>query len=196
MVTKKTTTRSSTTSAAKKPSRAKAARPAVEAPARPAPESAGSALATQVAALPAGPQATHALHLGSGFSLLLEYVPSGVMTVARVPAGAVLEVAYWKELQSPSRQPTRVQLHTRVDGANETSLELARLDAHGRLVRQPGVLQLSATAKLLEYWFEIDTASGDTLWDSNWGHNHWLELGSSAEATVAQAEERQRASAN
>ncbi len=196
MATKKTTTRSSTTSATKKPSRAKADKPVVESAAQSATELAASAGTAQVPALAAGPRATHALHLGSGFSLLLEYVASGAVTVARVPAGAVLEVAYWKELQSPTRQPTRVQLHTRVDGANETTLELARLDAHGRLVRQPGVLQLSPTAKLLEYWFEIDTASGDTLWDSNWGHNHWLELGASAEATVAEAEERQRASAN
>lgn len=123
----------------------------------------------------------YVLQLGSGFSLLTRRVGGGAVTASRVPAGAVLEVSYWKEPSHPAQPTARLSsilLHARLDGVALPTLTLASLDAHGRLVRTAGRVELPESAKLLEYWFELDTDAGEKLWDSNWGHNHWLELAS------------------
>jgi hypothetical protein len=121
----------------------------------------------------------YALQLGSGFSLLTRQVPGGAVTADRVPAGAVLEVTYWKQPSHPAQPQARLSsivMHARLDGVTLPSLQLARLDGEGRLVRSTGRVELPESAKLLEYWFELDTDAGEKLWDSNWGHNHWVEL--------------------
>lgn len=130
------------------------------------------------------------LHLGQGFSLLTQKVPGGVTTAARVPAGATLEIAYWKEV---TPQPTRVTMHVRLDGEAVPALVVAERDAQGRLLRLSPTLTLPATAKLLEYWFELETDGGHRLWDSNWGNNHWLELGSSMAPPQGEAAARAEA---
>lgn len=119
------------------------------------------------------------LHLGTGFSLLTKRVTGGAVTVERVPAGAALEVSYWKSpalKATPEAKVTRITLHGRVDGVALPSLVVASRDGGDELVRLSPVLALPAEGKLLEFWFELETDVGETLWDSNWGHNHWLEL--------------------
>jgi hypothetical protein len=121
----------------------------------------------------------YSLALGSGFSLLTRRVAGGAVTADRVPAGAVLEVTYWKQPSHPTQPQARLSaivMHARLDGVALPSLSLARLDGEGQLVRSAARVELPESAKLLEYWFELDTELGEKLWDSNWGHNHWLEL--------------------
>jgi hypothetical protein len=121
----------------------------------------------------------YSLQLGTGFSLLTRLVPGGAVTASRVPAGAVLEVSYWKEPTHPAQPTARLSnivLHARLDGVELPSVTLATLDLDGRLVRTAGRIELPESAKLLEYWFELDTEAGEKLWDSNWGNNHWVEL--------------------
>lgn len=175
MTTRKTTPRTTTT---KKPTARKAATAATDtletlaaAPAK------TPARATKKSATPH--KGTYCLHLGQGFSLLTQKVPGGLTTAARVPAGAALELSYWKEPshpQHPEAKLTRITMHARVDGAALPSLVVAQRDDEGRLLRLSPTLELPATSKLLEYWFELETDAEQTLWDSNWGNNHWLEL--------------------
>lgn len=189
MTTKKTTTRATTT---KKPTTRKA--PAATEPTMAAELTKAPARAPKKAAAPASD--TYCLHLGQGFSLVTQKVPGGVTTAARVPAGATLEIAYWKEPshpQHPEAKLTRVTMHLRVDGAALPSLVVAQRDAEGRLLRLSPALELPATAKLLEYWFELETDAEQKLWDSNWGNNHWLELASTLTPETAAAPARAEA---
>lgn len=116
------------------------------------------------------------LQVGNGFSLLTERVGDGAMVVGRVPAGTTLEVSYWKEPANLGAALTGITLHARLDGETLPSSVIANRDTTGRLVRAAARLELAENAKHLEYWFELKTDAGESLWDSNWGNNHWLEL--------------------
>lgn len=160
MTTKKTTTKTTT---AKRPAKKKAEQTvAVETPRR-------------------AVEATdnlYSLHLGTGFTLLTQKLSGGQVTASRIPAGATLAVSYWKDPTHPQyadAKVTRITMHARLDGETLPSLIVAQ-QSEGPLLRLAPRLVLPETAKLLEYWFELETDAGHTLWDSNWGNNHWLEL--------------------
>ncbi len=160
-----------------------------DAPARPATKRAAKPHGSPSAA-PAPARDVYALHVGSGFHLLTRLVPGGAVTAGQVPPGALLELSYWKEPSHPAQPAARLSsilLHGRVDGVALPTATLARLDAEGRLVRTAARVELPESARLLEYWFELDTEGGEKLWDSNWGHNHWLEL-APAGAPLAEAQ--------
>lgn len=132
----------------------------------------------------------YALNLGTGFSLLTQKVNGGQVTATRIPAGATLEVSYWKDPAHPQHADaklTRITMHARLDGATLPSLVVALRTGSGPLLRLAPALNLPETAKLLEYWFELETDAGHTLWDSNWGNNHWLELTNPMAAVEADA---------
>lgn len=172
MTTKKTTSTRATT--AKKPAPKKKPTAQASAPAR----------------------GVFSLHLGQGFQLLTEQVAGGVTTAARVPAGAMLQVSYWKEPshpQHPNAKLTRITMHARLDGETLPSLVVAQRDEADRLLRLAPALVLPEAARLLEYWFELETDANETLWDSNWGNNHWLEL--TGTATAPETSESARAQA-
>lgn len=121
----------------------------------------------------------YALNLGTGFTLLTQKLAGGQVTATRIPAGATLEVSYWKDPTHPQHAEaklTRITMHARLDGETLPSLVVAQRSENGPLLRLAPALNLPETAKLLEYWFELETDAGHTLWDSNWGNNHWLEL--------------------
>ncbi|MER2560171.1 MAG: hypothetical protein ABTQ32_05590 [Myxococcaceae bacterium] len=135
----------------------------------------------------------YALNLGTGFTLLTQKLAGGQVTATRIPAGATLEVSYWKDPTHPQHAEaklTRITMHARLDGETLPSLVVAQRSENGPLLRLAPALNLPETAKLLEYWFELETDAGHTLWDSNWGNNHWLELTNSmaqAETSAAQS---------
>ncbi len=121
----------------------------------------------------------YSLQIGTGFSLLTQLVPGGAVSVTRVPAGADLAVSYWKEpthRAHPEAKLTRITMHVRLDGVLLTPLVVAQRDDSERLVRLSPMMTVPANGKLFEYWFELETDKNETLWDSNWGNNHWLEL--------------------
>ena len=125
------------------------------------------------------PENLYALNLGTGFTLLTQKLEGGQVTATRIPAGATLEVSYWKDPTHPQHADaklTRITMHARLDGETLPSLVVALRSENGPLLRLAPALKLPETSKLLEYWFELETDAGHTLWDSNWGNNHWLEL--------------------
>ncbi len=142
---------------------------------------------------------SYSLQIGAGFSLLTQLVPGGAVAVTRVPAGADLAVSYWKEpthRAHPEAKLTRITMHVRLDGVLLSPLVVAQRDDSDRLVRLSPMMTVPAGGKLFEYWFELETDANETLWDSNWGNNHWLELvdlsaatanGQSAESSGAEA---------
>lgn len=165
MTTKKT---SKTTTTAKRPATKKKTEsaPAVE-------------TAKSVTAAARTIENLYALNLGTGFTLLTQKLADGQVTATRIPAGATLEVSYWKDPTHPQHAEaklTRITMHARLDGETLPSLVVAQRSENGPLLRLAPALNLPETAKLLEYWFELETDAGHTLWDSNWGNNHWLEL--------------------
>lgn len=160
MTTKKTTKATTT-----------AKRPATKKKAESAPVATASKAKT--------PENLYALNLGTGFTLLTQKLNGGQVTATRIPAGATLEVSYWKDPTHPQHADaklTRITMHARLDGETLPSLVVALRSENGPLLRLAPALNLPETAKLLEYWFELETDAGHTLWDSNWGNNHWLEL--------------------
>lgn len=153
----------STTAEAKKPAATTAA------PSRATATSSGSAYGLQV---------------GNTFTLLTAQVEGGALTAQEpLEAGTRLEVSYWKEPQQLSLTDTQfiaVKLHARLDGVEREALALGHTDAAGRFVRTPARVEVPAKAQQLEYWFEISTSSGQTLWDSNWGNNYRLSFAAPA----------------
>jgi hypothetical protein len=104
----------------------------------------------------------------------------GGAVVVHAPVGAesTLKVAYWKEPQHLERHGVTfvsVKLHARIDGGQELIQEVGRETA-GRFIRTPAAIELGADAKHLEYWFEVLTSAGETLWDSTWANNYWLAV--------------------
>lgn len=96
-------------------------------------------------------------------------------------AGAPLIVTYFTDtaaLGRPDLELSQVRLHWRVGGADmPTVLVAKRVPATGVVERLPTTLLVPATATgELEYWFELETASGETLWDSNFGGNFKLTV--------------------
>lgn len=141
-------------------------------------------------------RAEYTLQLGQGFQLLTRSASGGQVMASRVPAGARLTVSYWKSPTHPAHPEatvTRIVLHARIDGVAREPLEVARTDDAGQLLRLAPAFDLPSTAKLLEYWFELETSAGEPLWDSNWGNNHWLELTPALALPAAPAERRAEA---
>ncbi len=139
------------------------------------------------------PPREFSLQMGNGFGLLTERIGDGAMVATRVPAGATLEIGYWKEPTNLGSPITTITLHARIDGELLPSAVIANRDSTGRLLRAPARLELPKNAKHLEYWFELKTEAGEPAWDSNWGNNHWLEL--TAEVLPLDAEQAPRAEA-
>lgn len=133
------------------------------------------------------------LQMGNGFGLLTERIGDGAMVATRVPAGAIVEISYWKEPSNLGSPISTITLHARIDGESVPSAIVANRDTTGRLLRAPARLELPKSAKHLEYWFELKTEVGEPAWDSNWGNNHWLEL--SSEVLPVDAEQAPRAEA-
>lgn len=81
-------------------------------------------------------------------------------------------------LARPDVQLKAVTLHTRIGELELTPVLVSDDRLHeGELVRLPTRVELpvGATGEL-EYWFEVETASGETLWHSNYGRNFRLPL--------------------
>jgi hypothetical protein len=160
-MTAKKTTRSTTATASKRPSKKKS-EPKAQTP----------AAETTIHDI-------YSLQIGTGFSLLTQLVPGGAVAVTRVPAGASLAVSYWKEpthRAHPAAKVTRITMHVRLDGLLLPSLVVAQRDDADRLVRLSPMITVPIESKLFEYWFQLETDTNETLWDSNWGNNHWLQL--------------------
>jgi hypothetical protein len=69
-----------------------------------------------------------------------------------------------------------VKLHYRIDGGKvktKTIVDGSRDLQSGQLNRIPARIAVPAGArKEIEYWFELKTTSGETLWDSDFGKNY------------------------
>lgn len=182
MTAKKTTKSTTTTAAAKRPAKKKT-------------EATMKAKTQTVATVS---NDIYSLQIGTGFSLLTQLVPGGAVAVTRVPAGADLAVSYWKEpthRAHPEAKLTRITMHVRLDGVLLSPLVVAQRDDSDRLVRLSPMMTVPAGGKLFEYWFELETDANETLWDSNWGNNHWLELVDLSAAATAATTESNRAEA-
>ncbi len=149
-------------------------------PAKPAASMAGASTAPAkapraraVKAKPSTSRNLFSLQLVAGASVLTEAVDGGVVTTPKLKPGCTVEVSYLKDLAQPL---SSARLHARLDGVPLASKPLGYTDADGRFVRTPVALALAPEAQKLEYWFELTTVDGQTLWDSNWGRNHWLEV--------------------
>jgi hypothetical protein len=86
-------------------------------------------------------------------------------------------------LGRPDVQLKAVTMHARIGELELPPVLLSEERTHeGELVRLPTRLELPTdVAGELEYWFEVETTSGETLWHSNFGWNFRLPLGSSDE---------------
>lgn len=146
--------------------------------------------AAKKAASKPAPRPAFSLQVGHSFSLLTQKVAGGVVTAQPpVAAGGTLEVWYWKEPQQlarPDSQFTSVKLHSRIDGEDQPVLELGHAGDAGQFIRTGATLDLPASARHLEYWFELTTSSNETLWDSNWGKNYWLDASSASGALAVE----------
>lgn len=145
-------------------------------PKKPAAKTAAPRRAPGAIAASSGP--TYQLQVGNTFMLLTAQVEGGAVTAQEpLESGTWLEVSYWKEPQQlslPDAQFVAVKLHARLDGVELGGLALGHTDSAGRFVRTAARVEVPASAQQLEYWFEIATSSGQTLWDSNWGNNYRL----------------------
>lgn len=156
------------------------AEPAKAAPAKPEPSLPAAAKAPRaksVKAKPAGNRSVFALQLVTGATVLTEAVGEGLVVAPKLKPGCTVAISYLKDVERPLAAAT---LHARIDGVALASKVLGHTDADGRFVRTPVALDLAPGARKLEYWFELQTADGQTLWDSNWGRNHWLEVEAAA----------------
>lgn len=129
--------------------------------------------AKTVKAKPASNRSVFSLQLVTGATVLTEAVAGGLVVAPKLKPGCTVAISYLKDVERPLSAAT---LHARVDGVVVASKALGHTDAEGRFVRTPVALELAPGAQKLEYWFELQTADGQTLWDSNWGRNHWLEV--------------------
>jgi hypothetical protein len=178
--------KTSTRAVQSEPKKAKA--PAKKAAAKP------RTAARKVSAALSSPQPTHgtAQHLlvargGHVISLVLDGGPGVVPWTGPLDARLPLFVTWLMDapgLARPDVQLSAVTLHARVGGVDLPTVLMSDDERHqGELVRLPTRLELPADASgELEYWFEVLTTSGETLWHSNYGRNFRLPLASGAEA--------------
>ncbi|MEW6433133.1 MAG: hypothetical protein AB1730_16640 [Myxococcota bacterium] len=89
-------------------------------------------------------------------------------------------------LARPDVQLKAVTMHARLGDVALTPVLVSGDQSHeGELVRLPTRVELPADAAgELEYWFEVETTSGETLWHSNYGRNFRLPLASGREAVA------------
>lgn len=158
------------------------------------PRAASTAVDTTVSAALASPQPTHGTtqHLlvvrgGHVVSLVLDGGPGLVPWTGPLDARLPLFVTWLMDapgLARPDVQLQSVTLHARVGGVDLPTVLMSDDERHqGELVRLPTRLELPADAAgELEYWFEVVTTSGETLWHSNFGRNFRLPLASGAAA--------------
>lgn len=118
---------------------------------------------------------------GTTVSLVLDGGPGLVPWSGALDARLPLFVTWLMDapgLARPDVQLKAVTLHARI-GELELAPVLVSDDRlhEGELVRLPTRVELPAGATgELEYWFEVETSSGETLWHSNYGRNFRLTL--------------------
>lgn len=129
--------------------------------------------AKTVKAKPTSARSIFSLQHVPGATVLVENVGSGLVVAPKLKPGCTVAISYLKDVERPL---SAALLHARIDGAPVPTKELGHTDPEGRFVRTPAALELAPTAQKIEYWIELKTTDGQTLWDSNWGRNHWLEV--------------------
>lgn len=110
-------------------------------------------------------------------------IPAG----RQLRAGTPLIVTYFTDaaaLNRPDLELQQVTMHWRVGGEDQPNVLVAkRAGRVGVLERLPTTLLVPAGATgELEYWFELQSVSGETLWDSNYGDNFRLSLAAPVKA--------------
>jgi hypothetical protein len=148
-----------------------------EAPKADAPKAARAPRARAVKAKPTAARNVFSLQHVPGAAVLTELVEGGLVTAPKLKPGCMVQVAYLKDIERPLAGAT---LHARVDGVPLEPKSLGHVDGAGRFVRTAAAVEVAPGAQKLEYWFELKTADGQTLWDSNWGRNHWLDVDAAA----------------
>lgn len=144
-----------------------------EAPKTDAPKAPKAPRARAVKAKPATTRDVFSLQHVPGAAVLTELVDGGVVTAPKLKPGCTVQVAYLKDVEHPL---AGAFLHARLDGVVLEPKPLGHLDGAGRFVRTTAAVDVVPGAHKLEYWFELKTADGKTLWDSNWGKNHWVDV--------------------
>lgn len=118
---------------------------------------------------------------GTMVSLLLDGGPGLVPWSGALDTRLPLFVTWLMDapaLARPDVQLKAVTLHSRIGELTLAPVLVSDDRLHeGELVRLPTRVELpvGATGEL-EYWFEVETATGETLWHSNYGRNFRLPL--------------------
>ncbi|MEW5738755.1 MAG: hypothetical protein AB1938_07500 [Myxococcota bacterium] len=171
----------------------KAARPASVAkshPARPAPGELDAAISSALATTsPAHGTSQHLLVARGGhvLSLVVDGGPGVIPWTGAVDPRLPLFVTWLMDapaLARPDVQLESVTLHARVGGVELPPVVVSDEERYGdELVRLPTRLELPLEATGdLEYWFEVLTTAGETLWHSNFGRNFRLPLAQASSA--------------
>ncbi|GMU60492.1 MAG: hypothetical protein AMXMBFR34_22550 [Myxococcaceae bacterium] len=162
------------------------------APARPAPGELDAAISSALS--PAQPPHGTSQHLvvargGHLVCLVVDGGPGVVPWTGGLDARLPLFLTWLMDapgLARPDVQLEAVTLHARVGGVELTPVQLSDDERfQGELVRLPTRVELPAgAAGDFEYWFEVRTTSGETLWHSNFGRNFRLPFASSQSASL------------
>lgn len=112
---------------------------------------------------------SYSLYVGNTFGRLSLMLDGAA--IPGVEAGKPIVVSYSREPEDMGRPDVKfrsVKMHYRVDGQQMPPVEVAGPRGH-----VPTTIEVPPAAKgELEYWFEIDTESGEKLWDSDFGKNY------------------------
>ena len=133
---------------------------------------------------PARAAASYSLTFADGAPAL---TANGVPATGGIEAGKALNVNYYKRLPVPESEVDSVTLRYRIDGQDYPGVQVASLNTRGpaNLVRKTGTVQIPASARgEIEYWFEVKTRSGQTVYDSNSGRNYKANVVPAGGATV------------
>lgn len=180
--------------AAKKTAKTSATTPAVEVNLLPRAAATEVHAAVDAALAPRALETTHGTtqHVlvsrgGTVVSLVLDGGPGLVPWSGPLDARLPLFVTWLMDapgLARPDVQLKAVTMHARLGDVTLTPVLVSDDRSHeGELVRLPTRVELPADAAgELEYWFEVETTSGETLWHSNYGRNFRLSLASGREA--------------
>ena len=109
---------------------------------------------------------------------------------ALAEAGKPFEVGYFRSAADLGHAGDldQIRLHYRIDGGDiqtETLADGSRDLRNGELLRSRASIDVPATARgEIEYWFELCTKDGETLWDSEGGKNYRVDVVPEGGATV------------